>query len=177
MAEFRLLPFSAEGDCGTERTITGSIERCNRSLEIIYRISGTSENFLHSNQQPPSRRHELWRSTCLECFLACPNSPEYWEMNISPAGSWNVYQFSDYRQGMQEAFEARQVRIKVSTTPTEQIFQVHWPLPFPVDNSQPLETGISVILSEDGDQLSYWALRHPFDRPDFHHRAGLILKI
>ncbi len=30
------------------------------------------------------------------------NSTKYWEFNLSPAGDWNVYRFTDYRQGMEE---------------------------------------------------------------------------
>jgi hypothetical protein len=32
-----------------------------------------------------------------------------------------------------------------------------------------------VLETLDG-QLSYWALHHPAERPDFHHRAGLVHK-
>jgi hypothetical protein len=28
----------------------------------------------------------------------------------------------------------------------------------------------------ENDALSYWALRHPASRPDFHHRGGFTLR-
>jgi hypothetical protein len=38
-----------------------------------------------------------------------------------------------------------------------------------------------VVLEEDGGALSgalsYWALRHPPGKPDFHHPAGFALEL
>ena len=36
------------------------------------------------------------------------------------------------------------------------------------------ETSAAVVEETDG-RLSYWALTHPAERPDFHHRDGFVL--
>src|SRR5262245_47150312 len=47
-----------------------------------------------------ARCDRLWESTCFEAFLARAGSPEYWEVNLSPSGDWNVYRFDSERTGM-----------------------------------------------------------------------------
>jgi hypothetical protein len=37
-----------------------------------------------------------------------------------------------------------------------------------------LRIGLSAVI-EASDGLSYWALRHPADKPDFHDAAGFSL--
>ena len=39
-----------------------------------------------------------------------------------------------------------------------------------------LRVGLSAVI-EDNDCLSYWALRHPADKPDFHDADGFTLLI
>ena len=38
------------------------------------------------------------------------------------------------------------------------------------------ETSAAVVEETDG-RLSYWALTHPAERPDFHHRDGFVLPL
>jgi hypothetical protein len=33
------------------------------------------------------------------------------------------------------------------------------------------------VVEEIDDRLSYWALAHPAERPDFHHPDGFVLQI
>lgn len=47
----------------------------------------------------------LWQQTCLECFISghatttdCHVNNGYIEINVSPSGSYALYQFDDYRQ-------------------------------------------------------------------------------
>jgi hypothetical protein len=49
------------------------------------------------------RGDELWQTTCLELFIGNPGATHYVEFNVSPEGAWNCYEFSDYRQGMQQS--------------------------------------------------------------------------
>jgi hypothetical protein len=36
---------------------------------------------------------------------------------------------------------------------------------------------LCVVIEELDGALSYWALRHPAPRPDFHHADGFALEI
>jgi len=42
----------------------------------------------------------LWNATCFEFFLARGDGQGYHEFNLSPAGHWNAFRFTGYRQGM-----------------------------------------------------------------------------
>ncbi len=44
------------------------------------------------------RTDEIWRHTCVECFLQ--DGDGYFEVNVDSAGAWNVYRFDSYRAGM-----------------------------------------------------------------------------
>jgi hypothetical protein len=37
---------------------------------------------------------------------------------------------------------------------------------------QPMEIGLTAVIETTDGQFSYWALHHPTERPDFHHRGG-----
>ncbi len=44
------------------------------------------------------RRHELWKRTCFEVFFGFAGE-NYLELNVSPEGHWQAYEFSSYREG------------------------------------------------------------------------------
>jgi hypothetical protein len=40
-----------------------------------------------------------------------------------------------------------------------------------------LRIGASAVIEDDGGALSYWALRHPPGKPDFHHPDAFALEL
>ncbi len=40
-----------------------------------------------------------------------------------------------------------------------------------------LRLGLSAVVEANDGTLSYWALRHPPGRPDFHHPDGCVLRL
>jgi hypothetical protein len=42
---------------------------------------------------------------------------------------------------------------------------------------QPLFLGLSTVIEDDTGTLSYWALKHPSGKPDFHHPDAFALEI
>jgi hypothetical protein len=40
-----------------------------------------------------------------------------------------------------------------------------------------LRLGLAAVIERADDGLSYWALAHPSERPDFHDPAGFVLTI
>ena len=40
-----------------------------------------------------------------------------------------------------------------------------------------LRLGLSAVIEETDGRLSYWALAHPGERPDFHHRDSFVLPL
>ena len=117
--EFRLYPFPGTAP-RFPLEITGTVTRRGRTLVLHYEIRGDLEALsLPGPAANPGRLDGLWHETCLEFFLAPPDSPRYWEFNLSPAGHWNVYRFRDYRQGMteDEAFTALPFSVRERTGP------------------------------------------------------------
>jgi hypothetical protein len=40
-----------------------------------------------------------------------------------------------------------------------------------------LQIGLSAVVEDINERLSYWALRHPPGKPDFHHPDNFALEI
>jgi hypothetical protein len=40
-----------------------------------------------------------------------------------------------------------------------------------------LLVGLCAVIEERDGRLSYWSLRHPPGRPDFHHREAFALEL
>lgn len=122
----------------------------------------------------PRRRDNLWQQTCFEIFCSAANQAGYWEINLSPAGDWNCYHFNDYRQGMKE--EPNLTDLSPITHRLEDRFEFTFAFelaPLGLAGS-PLVIGLAAVLRDRTGGVFHWALAHPADRPDFHHRAGWL---
>jgi len=174
---FSLEPFRSTGVL-PDLLITGSIARCANTLVIDYRLYGHLERVaIPSPANIPARRHGLWQETCMEFFLGIKNSPGYWEFNLSPAGHWNVYRFSAYRQGMQEEMAFRELPFSVRSRRDSLSLALAFPLGPIVEVGQPLEAGISAVIKDRGGEATLWALIHPGPQADFHRRDGFALEL
>ena len=73
--------------------LRASIKRLDQGiLALDYELVAPADQLIWpAAAASPERRDELWQSTCLELFIAKPNEPRYWEINLSPSGDWNVY--------------------------------------------------------------------------------------
>jgi hypothetical protein len=177
---FTLIPFPAPDVPGVN--LTGSISRWGSGLSLHYFLAGEiDEILLPSLSANPGRRDELWKMTCFEFFLAVKDQPQYWEFNMSPSGDWNVYRMEAYRRvGFREEtsiprlpFEVREGRngaggislaIAVDLKPI-------------IDESYPLDIGVTSILQARDGNETYWALTHPAPNADFHLRESFILTL
>jgi hypothetical protein len=169
---FSLKPFSA-GQPLPKVQINGQIQRAANILAIRYQLQGDlSDLAIAPLSANPTRRDDLWQETCFEFFLGFKGSPAYWEFNLSPAGDWNVYRFSDYRQGMQT--ETALTRLPFSCDRLSNPFTLSLELDLSpiVDPDQPLELAITMVIKQLSGELSYWALTHSGPEADFHRRDG-----
>ena len=136
-------------------------------------IGGLSFN-RHKPENSARRQDNLWEHTCFEAFLARPGAEGYWEVNIAPNGDWNLYQFDDYRTGgvaepLAKPPEVRFSMNRVGCRCTIQIpLQPWWP------SAEIPEIALTMVLEDRSSCLSYWALSHPADKPDFHDRRGFL---
>ncbi|HSK87684.1 MAG TPA: DOMON-like domain-containing protein [Anaerolineales bacterium] len=182
---FSLIPFPAPAI--PEITITGSISRQNNLLALHYALAGhLADIFLPSPSASPSRKDELWKTTCFEIFLGIKEQPQYWEFNLSPSGDWNAYHMDAYRRvGFREerSIQRLQVEVRKACVEPGRNEAGRFTLDTSVDlkpilrEDQLLEVGITaVIQTRDGNE-TYWALLHPASQADFHLRESFILAL
>jgi hypothetical protein len=174
---FVLQPFASEGPRPAVE-ITGHLARRADVLAISYRLQGRlAEVLLPAPQAAPARRHRLWEGTCFEFFLALQEAPPYWEFNLSPAGDWNVYRFSNYRQGQaaEPAFASLPFGVHRSREALRLTLEVDLTRIVPAD--RPLEVAIAAVIQAPDGRLTYWALTHPGPQADFHRRDGFLMTV
>ena len=174
--DFILEPYPGNG-LTSPAQITGSIVRCSNRLSISYQLQGTlHEILIPARDEIPARRSRLWEETCFELFLAPENSEQYWEFNLSPAGHWNAFRFSSYRQSMQE--ETAFSFLPFSTQRTGDTLLLHMELDAEkILKGCGLEAGISAIIKTREGEVTFWSLAHNAVRPDFHARDCFIIHL
>ena len=101
--------------------------------------------------------------------------PEYREFNFSPSGEWAVYDFRGYRNGgVLEHKLAPGIVVHKTMDRLELAAEIGQVL---LPHGRPLRLGLSAIVEDAGGILSYWALRHPPGKPDFHHTDAFALQL
>jgi hypothetical protein len=130
------------------------------------------------------RTDKLWAHTCFEAFVGLADSPGYLELNFSPSGQWAAYRFDSYRRGMAPALEeAPQLVIQHHAARLELQAEVRLGGgllgigPGSGASRPRLWLALSTVVEDREGRLSYWALRHPPGRPDFHHPEGFSLEL
>lgn len=151
--------------------IEGRAQLDSRRLSLHYRLSGDLAAVrIPAPESSPERRDGLWQTTCLEFFVAVAGEEPYWEVNLSPAGHWNVYRLDGYRSGLRPEPAFAALPFNVSRTEDALELSVDCDLTPIVGPDQPLELAISVVVERVDGAIGYWALAHPGPEPDFHRR-------
>ena len=129
--------------------------------------------------QPAGRADGLWNHTCFEAFIGAPGVPGYYELNFSPSGQWAIYHFDSYRKGMSPADVSAppHLAIRRSDEGLELKATIRLHELSALQSARTLKLALSAVLEDDGGNLSYWALKHAPDKPDFHHPDGFVLEL
>lgn len=122
-----------------------------------------------------SRADNLWKSTCLEFFVKPREGKNYFEFNSNSQGQWNLYSFSDYRTSMQLEFKVSEVKMTTSFKDFEKIFRYEIDLNSLFALNDSLLFSFSSVIKQ-GSLISYWAHRHSFEKPDFHHLNNFTIE-
>ena len=159
--------------------LRGSIKRLDQNiLALNYELLVPADELIWpAAAASPQRRDELWQSTCLELFIAQPNEPRYWEINLSPSGNWNVYRLSGYRQALQEEPSIQRISLSSHSAADRHQLEATIQLPPALSQLAPLEANLCAVLQHNNGSNSYWALCHPGSEADFHARAGFVLEV
>ena len=145
-------------------------------LQMTFRLDGDIPRILIPSPALPRIGTELWHHTCFEAFVALEGQSAYHEFNFAPSGEWTLCALSGYRNGGPIADETMRPQIAVRSTDSRLELDAIVRLDS-LSAIQPravLRIGLSAVI-EASDGFSYWALRHPTDKPDFHNADGFAL--
>jgi hypothetical protein len=139
------------------------------ALAVTFTLEADLDRLRIPARRPPRFADRLWQHTCFEVFLARKGARAYREYNLAPSGQWAAYAFSSYRKRIpaEPPFAGSRIRradgaLAVSTR---------------IRAKGMLRIGLAAVIEEKSGALSYWALRHPPGRPDFHHRRSFALEL
>ncbi|MDP5241070.1 DOMON-like domain-containing protein [Uliginosibacterium sp. 31-16] len=144
------------------------------SLHLRYRLEGEIGALRIPAPRPdPGATDGLWQHSCFELFLAEQDSPAYREFNLAPSGEWAAYAFSTYRQrAAWQPAAAPEISVRQSTD----LLELDARLPASLLPACPWQIGLSAVIETTAGALSYWALAHPGERPDFHQSSAFTLR-
>jgi hypothetical protein len=150
----------------------------DNELHLHYHLQGDLQYLRIPERQTSAMIDGLWEHTCFEAFIAIEGDKGYQEFNFSPSRQWASYLFSDYRErrdwhsdhvyALNVERNANNLRLKVIIPLAE--------LPL-LDTNKTIQVGLTAVIETVDGSRSYWALHHPADEPDFHHRAGFVYTI
>jgi hypothetical protein len=149
-------------------------QAANGSLTLAFALEGDLSALRIPEARPARRVHGLWQHTCFEVFVMEEEGPGYREFNFSPSGEWAAYTFRGYREGGELEVEMSPgIALQRSGDRLELAAQIHTDCLPP---GRSLRLGLSSVVEDADGVLSYWALRHPPGKPDFHHPDAFALQ-
>jgi hypothetical protein len=125
------------------------------------------------------RADALWKHTCFEAFVAPGDGPGYHEFNFSPTLNWAIYRFGAYREGMSlaEIGRAPEISVRRGDEGFELQSTMHLGDLADLRDARHLRIALAAVIEDENGRLSYWGLRHPPGKPDFHHPNGFALEV
>jgi hypothetical protein len=180
----RTQPFASlhchpETPCTAVESIRSSISWEHGKLKISYALKGIVEQLRVPSERAARRTDHLWQHTCFELFIGAKNDAEYYEFNFSPSGEWAAYEFRDYRDGSPMHADGLDPKIKVqcSAESLELSATVRLDRLSGIRSDVDLCVGLCAVIEDINGSLSYWALKHPPGKPDFHHADAFALEL
>ncbi len=143
-------------------------ERRGDWLWLRFVVEG-NPNTLAWPPESSGRADGLWKTTCFEAFVATGSG--YVEFNLSPSGQWASYAFDDYRAAMRPAEVTASV---LGLDAGEDYVALEAEIELPPGARR---LGLSAVIETTDGAISYWALAHPSDKPDFHHPDSFVLEL
>jgi len=148
-------------------------------LTLRFQVEGDLARVHVPPPGPACIAHRLWEHTCCEAFVALEGATGYHEFNFAPSAAWAAHAFRGYRAGILLDDQTLAPGITVQHTADRLTLDALVPLarlsPRHVVGS--LRLALAAVIEEAGGRLSYWALRHPPGKPDFHHDDAFALPL
>jgi len=153
--------------------------RADSTLAISYRLIADINRLCIPLAAVTRRVDGLWQHTCFEAFIQTNASPDYYEFNFSPSGEWAAYSFRGYRDGrpFYDDGLSPEIVVRCDADKIELDAVVRLDRLPALRRGSLLRLGLSAVIESSDGALSYWALKHPADKPDFHHPDSLALEL
>lgn len=139
-------------------------------LWLRYHVECELENLETGFPKENVRTDGLWYTTCFELFVNSSDGYGYIELNFAPSSQWAAYQFTNYREDIQNLELQSAPVIVLDASDGHFALEAEISLP-EIWRNMVLNTGISAVIEESNGTKSYWALVHKEAHPDFHDRA------
>ncbi len=177
METFPLLPHPQSLKPSIELSCT--VGREDDTLSVDFQLIDQHSQILLCDKQKGERIKGLWEKTCFEFFFAEPGASNYWEVNLSPSTSWNVFSFKSIRHGMTAEDQLQHLPIVINQDEKTGTFSLATKLPLDklLISGSLVHVGVAAVIQTKEEKQSYWALFHPNDHPDFHDRASFVLEL
>jgi hypothetical protein len=174
---FSLIPFRSS-DLPCSVGIAGTVSRMGGSFTVCYTLTDPHRTVpVPSLSDRPERKDKLWEDICFELFLAPVGVDAYHEFNLAPSGDWNVYAFESYRRGMQKEKSFGSLPFFCEKGPSKFFLRIDLDASPLIRAAGLADIGIAAVLKDRRGRVSFWALAHPHDRPDFHRREGFLITL
>ena len=165
---------------GDVESIQSTVIRTEQNLlQITYRVKGDIEKLKIAERSSTRQADRLWEHTCFEAFIRADGDSSYYEFNFSPSGEWAAYWFRDYRDGgpIQDESWTPAIVVRRDVGRMEIDAVVHLDRLSAIRSGALLRIGLSAVIESGDGTLSYWALKHPGAKPDFHHPDSFALEL
>lgn len=168
MAKFSLTPY--DQNSAPKIHIDCELNTTAESVFISYKVLGElSAIDLGEGQPNHARVIKLWEKSCFELFIKNAED-NYIEFNFSPEFEWNCFYFAKKGDALTEY--SRMDSVKFDILLSLDVFHLIVELDkkkFPEHFFKgELHAGITSVMKEKNNKLSYWALSHHDTRPNFH---------
>jgi hypothetical protein len=161
--------------CDDVRTLHVIVHRTRVELELGFRLDGHISRICLA----PQGLTELWRHTCFEAFVAIEGQASYHEFNFAPSRKWQLYAFRAYRDPVPLTNALHSPIVVINSTDSRLELDARIALTdlSVIHSRSPLRLGLSAVIESQNGSLSFWAIRHPAAKPDFHHTDTFALRL
>lgn len=162
-------PFSIDVDAAVSE---------HRQLVLRFELRG---DIARVTVPPPERyaerRDGLWQTTCFEAFVRGADD-QYMELNLSPSTAWAAYAFESYRsEPSLPAVDSPPIDVDVEADLLRLTAALDLSGIDLLNDRYVWIVNLTAVIEEVDGTKSYWALRHPPGKPDFHHADGFVLAL
>ena len=163
-----LLPHPASPRAGLAVTVDQECRADRLWLRLL--VEGDTDALEWPRKAPAVRPAAPWPPTCSDVLLRTRDG--YVEYNLSPSEAVGAHAFSACRECGSPSDPVIDVPGRDGG---ERCVARDAAIDLPSDASGPI--AVSAVLEATDGSLSYWALAHPSDKPDFHHPASFVLEL